>query len=187
MTEARPKILVVGDHAHNRILFHERLDAAFARSSRQRFALAYVNLDGLDGVNDRFGQAAGDAVLVATVQRLTRALRASDTVARLGEDRFALLFEGLDTPAGAEHLAWQIHRALTSPVLVQVLADQVDVEIAIGASIGVVICPERTDRIEDLVALAEIALHAVKRAGGGVRVYAGRTDPARPGEGNGSH
>ncbi len=187
MTEVRPKILVVGDPAHNRVLFHERLDAAFARSRRQRFALAYVDLDGLVGVNDRFGQAAGDAVIVAAAQRLTRALRASDTVARLGEDRFALLFEGLDTPAGAEHIAWQVHRALTAPVLVQVLANQVDVEIALGASIGVVICPENADRIEDLVALAETALHAVKRAGGGVRVYAGPTDPARPSEDNGSH
>ena len=74
--------------------FYEAAAVELARSSRYRHALtvAYVDLDEFKEVNDRFGHARGDAVLVAVARAMRRACRSTDLVGRLGGDEFVLLF-----------------------------------------------------------------------------------------------
>jgi diguanylate cyclase (GGDEF)-like protein len=74
--------------------FYEAAAVELARSSRYRHPLtvAYVDLDDFKEVNDRFGHARGDAVLVAAARAMRRACRSTDLVGRLGGDEFVLLF-----------------------------------------------------------------------------------------------
>jgi diguanylate cyclase (GGDEF)-like protein len=82
----------------NRGILLDRLSHALDGCDRRgsRVALVFLDLDGFKPVNDRFGHAAGDAVLVELAGRLLACVRESDTVARLGGDEFAILLEDVD-------------------------------------------------------------------------------------------
>jgi diguanylate cyclase (GGDEF)-like protein len=96
--------------AKNRRAFIRELKriAAFAQRYDAPASLVYFDLDDLKGVNDRFGHAAGDAVLKAVASRLASHVRESDIVGRMGGDEFAVLLVQADLPtarAKAEMLA----------------------------------------------------------------------------------
>ena len=156
----------------NRILFRDRVEAAMRRAQRscQRFGLAYVDLDGFKAVNDRYGHAAGDALIVSVGQRLEHSVRATDTVARLGGDEFGMVIEELDGPSAAAHVAEKIHAALCEPFTVAV-ENQSPVDISTGASIGVALYPDHAADHAELVKLADLTMYAAKRAGGGAGVF----------------
>jgi diguanylate cyclase (GGDEF)-like protein len=69
---------------------------AYVKRYGTRAALIYLDLDGFKPINDRHGHAAGDAVLKAVTTALRRAVRASDIVARVGGDEFAVILWNLD-------------------------------------------------------------------------------------------
>ena len=79
----------------NRALFNDRLHHALALHERDRRALAVLTLDVDDfkAVNDTFGHAGGDELLVGLARRLEDSVRSADTLARLGGDEFAILLE----------------------------------------------------------------------------------------------
>ena len=81
----------------NRALFEEHLGKALARAQRTHGAVAvlYLDMDNLKLVNDRFGHAAGDQLLVQAGERLNRVARQADSVARLGGDEFLVLLADL--------------------------------------------------------------------------------------------
>src|SRR6185295_4745464 len=74
----------------NRALLFDRLQHAFLEAVRHRQALAllFVDLDDFKSVNDRFGHATGDQLLVEVAKRVLSSVRQEDTVARLGGDEF---------------------------------------------------------------------------------------------------
>jgi diguanylate cyclase (GGDEF)-like protein len=169
----------------NRLLFEDRLRHALALSERAgerggerrqpRLAVLFIDLDGFKPVNDSYGHAAGDAVLKETARRLLSAARDSDTVARVGGDEFLLLMEDLTGLPDAITLARR---------LVEVLARPFDIagqQIAISASVGVVLHPDH-GAPDKLIAHADAAMYAAKRAGGNTcavfesRMDAGATD-----------
>jgi diguanylate cyclase (GGDEF)-like protein len=130
------------------------------RTFAQRYgapaSLAYFDLDGLKGVNDRFGHAAGDAVLRATAERLLANVRESDVVGRMGGDEFAVILVQADAPtaeAKAEALCRAVER---EPVAVA------DGSASIHLSFGV---REITsdEEPEAVVAAADAAMYARKR------------------------
>jgi len=77
----------------NRQLFHDRVGHALARRQTGQVAVLFIDLDDFKTVNDSFGHACGDEVLVGAAHRLQSCARAGDTVARLGGDEFALLVD----------------------------------------------------------------------------------------------
>ena len=112
----------------NRVLLTERLQHALARDVRPSH-LFYLDLDGFKAVNDRFGHAAGDAVLTQLAQRIGTLLRAGDMAARLGGDEFAVLRQ--DTaPHQAPSFAAQLRAVAAEPFVVQ------DIRITLSAAVG---------------------------------------------------
>ena len=101
----------------NRLLFRDRLQHALERGHREgtETCVLMIDLDGFKAVNDRFGHQVGDQVLAAFADRLTAALRASDTAARLGGDEFAVICER-SAPHDADALVDRLHALLEQPL-----------------------------------------------------------------------
>ena len=100
----------------NRALCRDRIEHALALSERAGSAAAvlFVDLDNFKRVNDLFGHAAGDALLIALAGRMTAAVRPADTVARLGGDEFVVVCEDVDERT-ALALGWRVAAAVQEP------------------------------------------------------------------------
>ena len=104
---------------------------AIARRYKSPASVIYFDLNGFKGINDRYGHAAGDAVLIAVAERLLAAVRAEDVVGRIGGDEFAVLLQRADAPAAA---------AKAEALLDTVAADPVHFQhkyVTIGITFGV--------------------------------------------------
>jgi len=159
----------------NRTLFCDQLREALGTAQRhgQPVAVLFVDLDRLKFVNDTFGHAAGDELLVAFGHRLRRTLRAGDTAARFGGDEFAVLLAGRsgDADAAAPRTARQVEAAATAAAqrLLDALGQPFAVagaELVVGTSIGIAVSGGGSDP-EELLRHADIAMYQAKRNGGG--------------------
>jgi diguanylate cyclase (GGDEF)-like protein/PAS domain S-box-containing protein len=146
----------------NRALFGDRLAQALARALRPGAAVAVMllDLDGFKQVNDSLGHKAGDELLQTVAGRLDGVIRPGDTLARLGGDEFAVLLEGV-LEAEALRLAQRLSDELSKP------ASIADHELAVTASIGIVVSTDGQARTEDLIRDADVAMYAAKEAGRG--------------------
>lgn len=143
----------------NRGLLLDRLEHALAVSRRRdtRIAFLFVDLDGFKPVNDRFGHAAGDAVLVDVAQRLSSCVRQSDTVARLGGDEFALLLEDVNAPevtSACERILASLGRGAW------VAGHQLSLSASIGVAFG-----DSGDTAESMLRNADLAMYEAKSRG----------------------
>ena len=127
-----------------------------ARSSGPRVALLLIDIDRFTLVNETLGHGAGDQLLVGVGQRLVRAARTTDTVARLGSDEFGVLLGTVRSVREAERVAERIERELAVPFE---LAGQ---DVPITASLGLAISSTLTTSPNDLLREAEVALHRSK-------------------------
>ena len=158
----------------NRLLFMDRIETALDRGHRHAtpFAVAYIDIDGFKPVNDRHGHQIGDELLKAIAERLRLNIRATDTVSRLGGDEFALILENaVDTPAMALRLCREICGALREPYRLPAAAGEVEVEI--GASVGIAMFPEHGEDVDPLIRSADAAMYTAKKSGKNRCVIAG--------------
>jgi diguanylate cyclase (GGDEF)-like protein len=135
-----------------------RRAAAYVRRYGGNAALVYLDLDRFKPINDRHGHAAGDAVLEAVAAALLGSVRASDTVARVGGDEFAVLLWNL-TGEAARHKADAIERTIAAMAV-----PWGGETLAVGASAGIAVLAADTDLVE-LVARADAAMYARKSTG----------------------
>lgn len=130
--------------------------------SQYRFAIAHLDLDHFKEVNDRYGHAAGDKVLVHVARALEQSVRSGDVAARVGGDEFVMVLAGVHDPAGIEHLANRIIARIEQPVMID------GTSCRVSASIGIVGSGHCADPcIETLLAEADAALYRSKKAGRG--------------------
>ncbi|MGY0194586.1 diguanylate cyclase domain-containing protein [Leptothrix sp. BB-4] len=151
----------------NRRLLADRLKLGMARArrGRQTLAVCCLDLDGFKAVNDAYGHAAGDSLLVTLARRLEQAVRAEETVARVGGDEFVLLLH-LDQPDEYAAVLDRVLAALAEPVVLG------DGTLQVTASAGHAFYPGPTGDGIDGDTLLRLADRAMYRAKHRARVAA---------------
>jgi diguanylate cyclase (GGDEF)-like protein len=145
----------------NRQLFMDRLQRAITHLYRRSSPLAvmFIDLDRLKTINDTLGHAAGDEVLCRVAQRLRRALRPTDTVARFGGDEFVVLCEDAGGEGAVERLTRRLGAVLARPLAIE------GQEFVVSASIGVKTVEDPQADPAEIVRDADAAMYAAKHHG----------------------
>ncbi|TAJ55666.1 MAG: diguanylate cyclase [Nevskiaceae bacterium] len=125
-------------------------------------ALLMMDLDYFKKVNDNYGHAVGDQVLLHVSKLLQQTVRRTDLVARLGGDEFVIALVGIDSVATAESIAKDIIDAIRQPIPIAA-----EITASIGASIGLAIVSTGDSTLEAALERADQALYAVKQSGRG--------------------
>ncbi len=148
----------------NRSLLNQRLKQILAQSQRDgtQVACIFLDFDHFKRINDTLGHDAGDQLLQAIAQRLTGAVRESDTVARLGGDEFVVILPGLDPEQASFEVMTVLNRVREAFNSAFRLADQAP---TLTCSAGVALYPiDARDGVE-LIKQADTAMYAAKDAG----------------------
>lgn len=145
----------------NRSLFYDRFKQALAMAQRhgRQISLLCIDLDGFKQVNDRFGHAAGDELLIAAGERMQSCCRSSDTAARLGGDEFAILLTEVTGSDSGRRCAEKLLAEMRKPFLLKTG------EVQIGASVGISLYPADGASVDDLLKTADQAMYRAKKGG----------------------
>jgi len=152
----------------NRRFFFKRLEQVIGESERDtsKFALLFIDLDGFKGINDEYGHAVGDEVLITVGKRLLKCIRENDFVARLGGDEFAIIIQEFENITIAEILAKKIHNILQEIMHIHTI------ECKVNSCIGIAIYPDSGKDSESLLRNADSAMYEIKKKGkGGIGFY----------------
>jgi len=149
----------------NRTLALDRLDLALARRRRsgESVALLLVDLDRFTLINDSFGHSAGDEALRVLAERLRQTLRASDTVARMSADEFAVVCEGEHALQDYVELVRRLGAELARPLTLQPGGG----EHTFTATVGIAVAESHDDSAASMLRDADAALHRAKQRGPG--------------------
>jgi diguanylate cyclase (GGDEF)-like protein/PAS domain S-box-containing protein len=160
----------------NRILLYDRLEQEILKTARsgRPLGLLFMDLNGFKEINDTFGHHCGDLLLRQVGPRLRAQLRTSDTVARLGGDEFAILLPEIGNPAAAMRIAKSLLDTLVKPFTVE------HQQLSVGASIGIVLCPDHGSDPTTLMRCADVAMYVAKNGSLGYAVYSSETDAHSP-------
>jgi len=163
-TQARMEFLAQHDPLTllpNRLLFRDRLEQAIARTARsgRGLALLFIDLDNFKTVNDSWGHQVGDYVLRTLAQRLSAAVRDTDTVCRYGGDEFAIVLPELAVPDKVTEVAHKLRARVAEPIRVE------EREFRVTCTIGVALYPEDGRSADELLARADAAMYGGKSAG----------------------
>ena len=147
----------------NRALFHDRLSQALVRGHRfpRPVAVLFCDLDGFKAVNDGYGHASGDRLLVEVSRRLVACVRPSDTVARLGGDEFGILLDDAAGESEAFAVANRIRESLRQPVVLD------GRDVFVSASVGIAASTHDDDTADSLLSDADLAMYRAKARGVG--------------------
>ncbi|NMM14132.1 MAG: EAL domain-containing protein [Rhodoferax sp.] len=169
ITERKKSEALIWQQAHfdaltglpNRSMLRDRLEQEIKKSNRdgQQLALLFIDLDHFKEVNDTLGHDSGDLLLIEAARRIRGAVRASDTVARMGGDEFTVILSDLTEASSLERILQKLLQALES---VFQLGDE---QVFVSASIGITMYPLDATEIEDLFKHADQALYVAKGAG----------------------
>lgn len=143
----------------NRRRLHEQLEAALDFGARQgaKFAIHVIDVDRFKTVNDLYGHAAGDRLLVDLAACLRHEVRESDMVARIGGDEFVVMQSGVAGARDAGVLAERLISAVSTR-----LAETEAGALSATVSIGIALAPDDGTTAEALLSHADMALYQVK-------------------------
>jgi diguanylate cyclase (GGDEF)-like protein/PAS domain S-box-containing protein len=145
----------------NRLLFRDRLVNSLAQARRNRVGLAvmYLDVDHFKLVNDGLGHSFGDGLLADVARRLEGALRASDTISRIGGDEFSILLPEVTNAEAVAGVARKILDSLARPFNVD------GHDLFVTASIGISCYPSDGEDVETLLRCADAAMYRAKELG----------------------
>lgn len=163
-SEARIKRLAYFDELTrlpNRKLFNDRLQLAlgYAKEHDHQVALAYIDMDYFQRINDLYGHSTGDQVLQEVGRRIEEQLDEGDTVARFGGDEFNLILTDVDDNQAISEFLNRLLNAVSQPILIK------GVQVKTTISIGVSFFPGDANNAEDLLQCADSAVHQAKDVG----------------------
>lgn len=148
----------------NRTLFGKHLQKALQRSHRNKnylFAVLFIDLDRFKIINDNYGHAVGDRLLIAISHILKECSREVDTVARLSGDEFTILLEDLNNFQDAIAVTERLLDKLTAPIELN------GQKVFAGASIGIVFSLPNYQNSSEILRDADIAMYRAKSLGKG--------------------
>ncbi|HYO79284.1 MAG TPA: EAL domain-containing protein [Thermoanaerobaculia bacterium] len=145
----------------NRLLFRDRLVNSLAAAKRNRVGVAvmYLDVDHFKLVNDGLGHSYGDRLLADVARRLHTALRASDTISRIGGDEFSVLLPEVTSTDAVAGVARKILDSLSQPFDIE------GHELVVSASVGISCYPADGDDAETLLRCADAAMYRAKELG----------------------
>lgn len=151
----------------NRTQFQQRLGQLIihARRHRESVAVLFLDLDQFNQINDSFGHAVGDLVLLEISKRLSRCLRETDALARWGGDEFVAAVAGPDVEATSGKIASDILELLTEPVFAEAH------ELHLSGSIGISLYPTDGLDAQTLLRAADTAMYHAKEKGRGAMEF----------------
>ncbi|HMW48209.1 MAG TPA: EAL domain-containing protein, partial [Cellvibrionaceae bacterium] len=146
----------------NRALFLDRLDQALLKRRHQdtQVTVVLLDIDGFKALNEKYGHAAGDDILREVARRILSVLRQTDTLARLGNDEFALLLLEIEEEHQAQFALERIKNVLDAQV---VIAQH---SIKMSYSMGIKHIQPGETHADEMLITAENALHQAKQQGG---------------------
>jgi diguanylate cyclase (GGDEF)-like protein len=158
----------------NRAFFEGRLIRALrsAKKLNEQVAVLFLDSDRFKKINDGFGHAAGDAVLVTVANRVRAQLREDDLVARLGGDEFAVLLTPLHKIEDAEWIADKIIASMEVPIPLPG-----NIQVLTSLSIGIAVYPDHGTTPGALLNAADAAMYQAKRLSRGAQHTAGSEHP----------
>src|ERR1700733_12626551 len=145
------------EHRANSLLRHDRAPA--------KFALAFLDIDNFKHINDYYGHAAGDTLLIEVAKRLGLDLRETDMLSRISGDEFLLLLNPIQSQQEVEEYIRFTLQRLKAPFFID------GSEIFASTSIGVSLYPEHGSTYDELRQNADIAMYRVKANGKGTAVF----------------
>jgi diguanylate cyclase (GGDEF)-like protein/PAS domain S-box-containing protein len=145
----------------NRLLFRDRLVHSLAHAKRNRVGVAvmYLDIDHFKLVNDALGHSFGDRLLADIARRLQGALRASDTISRIGGDEFSILLPEVVSMEAVAGVARKILDSLAQPFRIE------GHDLFVTASVGISCYPSDGDDAETLLKCADAAMYRSKELG----------------------
>ena len=145
----------------NRVLARDRFEQALAKTRREDnfVCMMFVDLDDFKSINDTLGHQTGDKLLIEVSSRLKKALRSSDTIARLSGDEFLLMLDSIENKARITSIAHKIIRTISEPYLIN------DVELICTCSIGIAIAPADGEDFDTLLKNTDMAMYSAKEHG----------------------
>ena len=146
----------------NRNLLNDRFQFVVERCMRSKasFALMMIDLNSFKSINDTYGHSAGDAVLIASANRLMASVRASDTVVRLGGDEFLLLIERFEKCNDVFKLGQKLIDTLSEDIVLP--SGEI---VAVGASVGIAQFPQDGVDMPALIEYADQSMYECKTSG----------------------
>ena len=151
----------------NRVQFRQHLIEAcrWANRSGEKVVLGLLDLDQFKRINDTFGHAAGDHLLMDVAHRLKEASATSDVVARLSGDEFVLLLTDVRSVENVSLVTRRLEESFAEPFVIE------DQEVFVHWSLGWSIYPDDAREFDALLGLADAAMYRVKRAGSGYATF----------------
>jgi Amt family ammonium transporter len=146
----------------NRALFLDRVEHSLNRVKRDghtSFAVLLLDVDHFKNVNDSLGHSAGDKLLITIGERLSRSVRAADTVARFGGDEFTILVENVVDVSDATRTSIRVQDEIGTAFHIG------ETEVFASASIGITIAGSEYDNAEQIVRDADTAMYRAKAQG----------------------
>ncbi|AWK52963.1 hypothetical protein DIC82_19070 [Clostridium beijerinckii] len=146
---------------YNRLYFEQHLSNCIQieKKSSHKFALLFIDLNGFKQLNDTYGHDFGDFVLKSVAEDVSATVRENDLVARIDGDEFVIIMSEISEVHEVQNFSCRVLSAITRK------RTYGNIELSLGASIGISLYPHDTENMKQLIKYADEAMYKVKKSG----------------------